>query len=355
MASRIIDKTKSALGIDKMDITITGHKVHSTGFGLMGLTWRAKPPSQEQSFSAMKAALDAGANFWNGGEFYGPPTANSLQLLNEYFTKYPGDADKIVISIKGGLRPGERAPDGSPENTSRSIEECIKVLDGKKKLDLWEGARVDPNTPIEITMREADKYVKSGKLGGIMLSECSANTIRRASKVTKVAAVEVEFSLWSTDVLDNGIAEACAELDIPIVAYSPLGRGFLTGQIRKLEDIPEDDLRRSMPRFSAENFPKNLKLVEELEKLAQRKGCTPGQVGLAWVKAQSAKPGMPTMIPIPGASSPERVKENMVDVDLSDNDLKEIDSLLASVPIEGGRYGGHAAALEFGDSPELKE
>ena len=355
MASKIIDKTKSALGMDKHQLKMVGEKIGSTGYGLMGLTWRANPPSQEQSFASMKAALDAGANFWNGGEIYGNPQRNSLHLLNEYFTKYPGDADKVVISIKGGLKVGEMAPDGSPENTARSIEECIKVLDGKKKLDLWESARVDPNTPIEITVREAEKYVKSGKLGGISLSECSANTIRRAAKETKIAAVEVEFSLWSTDILENGIAKTCAELDIPIVAYSPLGRGFLTGQIKKIEDIPEDDMRRHMPRFQPEHFDTNLKLVEELEKLAQKKGCTSGQIGLAWVKAQSGRPEMPTIIPIPGASSPERVEENTVDVELSENEIKEIDSLLEIAPISGGRYGGHAAALEAGDSPELKE
>jgi pyridoxine 4-dehydrogenase len=354
MAS-IIDKTKSALGMNKDDIKIAGGKVHSTGYGLMGLTWRAEPPSQEQAFSAMKAALDDGANFWNGGELYGPPQRNSLHLLNEYFTKYPEDAKKVVISIKGGLKPGEMAPDGSPENTRRSIEECLKVLDGKKKLDIWESARVDPNTPIEITMREAEKFVKSGQLGGISLSECSANTIRRAAKVTKIDAVEVEFSLWATEILENGIAQACAEFDIPIVAYSPLGRGFLTGQIRSPDDIPEGDFRKHVPRFQPGNFEKNLKLVDELEKLAKKKNCTPGQIGIAWVKAQSGRGGNPIIIPIPGATTPERVKENMVDVDLSENDIKEIDSLLASVQVEGGRYPEAASGLLFGDSPELKE
>ena len=129
----------------------------------------------------------------------------------------------------------------------------------------------------------------------------------------------------------------------------------MTGQIRHINDIPENDMRRHMPRFQPENFDKNLQLVTELEKIAKRKGCTPGQVGLAWVKAQGRKSDMPTIIPIPGATTPERVKENLVDIDLSENDIKEVDSLLASVEITGGRYGGHAAALEFGDTPELKE
>lgn len=354
MASKIIDKTKSALGMH--DVKLVGQKVGSTGYGLMGLTWRAEPPSQEQSFKAMKKALAEGANFWNGGEIYGAPQRNSLHLLKEYFEKYPEDADKVVISIKGGGPEGTAGGvDGSAENTRRSIDACLKVLDGKKKLDIWESARVDPKTPVEITMREAAKYVESGKMGGIAISECSANTIRRAAKVTKIAAVEVEFSLWSTEILTNGVAQACAELDIPIVAYSPLGRGFLTGQIKKPEDIPENDMRRHLERFFPENFDTNLKLVHELEKIAARKGCKPGQVGIAWVKAQGRKSDIPTIIPIPGATTEERIEENMVDVNLSESDLREIDELIASVTIKGDRYNDHMKALNFGDSPELKE
>ena len=353
MASKILDKAKSALG--QNDIKLAGHKVGTTGYGLMGLTWRAQPPTQSQSFAAMKKALAEGANFWNGGEIYGSPERNSLHLLNEYFTKYPEDAEKVVISIKSGVATGANGVDGGVENTKRSIEECLRVLDGKKKLDIWESARVDPKTPVEITMREAKKYVESGKLGGISLSECSADTIKRAAKVTKIASVEVEFSLWSTEILTNGVAAACAELDIPIVAYSPLGRGFLTGQIKKPEDIPEGDLRRHLERFFPENFDTNLKLVHELEKIAEKKGCKPGQVGIAWVKAQSGKKGMPTVIPIPGATTEERIAENMVDVSLSESEEKEIDELIKSVTIKGGRYNEHMNALNFGDSPPLKE
>lgn len=353
MASKILDKAKSAVGMN--DIKLTGTKIGTTGYGLMGLTWRANPPSQEQSFKAMKKALTEGANFWNGGEIYGSPDANSLQLLNAYFSKYPEDAEKVVISIKGGGTPGADGVDGGPENTKRSIDQCLKVLDGKKKLDIWESARVDPKTPIEITMRTAKEYIDSGKIGGVALSECAASTIRRAAKVVKISAVEVEFSLWSTEILENGVAKACAELDIPIVAYSPLGRGFLTGQIKSLDDIPKDDMRRHLERFFPENFDTNLKLVHELEKIAEKKGCKPGQVGLAWVKAQSGKNGMPTIIPIPGATTEERIEENMVDVSLSESDLKEVDELLKSVTIVGDRYNDHMKALNFGETPELKE
>lgn len=211
--------------------TISGTKIGPIGFGLMGLTLRATPLPQEQAFAAMKAALDAGANNWNGGEIYGVPEANSLQLLNAYFTKYPEDADKVVLSIKGGCEvggiPKGAHPNGTPENIKRSIDECLKVLDGKKFLNLFEAARVDPNVPIETTVKAIDEYVKAGKIGGISLSEVSAASIRKAAKVAKISAVEVEVSLWATDIFDNGIAETCAELGIPIFAYSPIGRGFL--------------------------------------------------------------------------------------------------------------------------------
>lgn len=351
----IIDKAKDALTQHNgKTYTLAGSPVGSTGFGLMGLTWRPNPVSQDQAFAAMKAALDNGANFFNGGELYGTPERNSLHLLREYFEKYPGDAKKVVLSIKGGLVKGGMKPDGSPENVRRSIDECLTQLAGTKKLDLFECARVDPQTPIEVTMRTADEYVQAGKLGGISLSECSAETIRRAAKVAKISAVEVEYSLWATEIQDNGVLKTCGELGIPIVAYSPLGRGFLTGQVKSRDDLAEDDHRRHLPRFSEENFPKNLDLIHQLEKLARRKGCTPGQIGVAWVKAQSERDGNPVIIPIPGATTVERVKENLVDVDLSENDLKEIDSILASTEIHGERYHGPTNALNFGDSPPEK-
>ena len=169
--------------------------------------------------------------------------------------------------------------------------------------------------------------------------------------MAKISAVEVEYSLWATEIQDNGVLKACGELGIPIVAYSPLGRGFLTGQVKSRDDLAEDDHRRHLPRFSEENFPKNLDLIHQLEKLAKRKGCTPGQIGVAWVKAQSERNGNPVIIPIPGATTVERVKENLVDVELSENDLKEIDSILASAEIHGERYHGPTNALNFGDSP----
>lgn len=172
------------------------------------------------AIKTMKTAVSNGAAFWNGGTFYGPSTANSLHLLKSYFTEYPEDAEKVVISIKGPIR-------GDKENVRRSVDECLRVLDGKKHLDIFECARVDPKTPVEETIEALAQYVKEGKLGGICLDGTKAEPIKRAAAVHKIACVEVEFSLFAREILENGVAETCAELEIPIVAYSPLGRGFL--------------------------------------------------------------------------------------------------------------------------------
>jgi pyridoxine 4-dehydrogenase len=290
----------------------------------------------------MRTALEGGANLWNGGQIYGTATQNSLQLLNEYFTKYPEDADKVVLSIKGGFDKGGLLdgghPDGSPENIRKSINGCLDVLDGKKFLDLFECARVDPRVPVEQQIEAIDEFVKAGKLGGISLSEVGEKTIRQAAKVAKISAVEVEFSLFSTDILTNGVAKACAELDIPIIAYSPIGRGFLTGELKKPEDLPENDMRRKFPRFQGENFYNNLKLVDEIKKIAEKKGATAGQIAIAWVKDFSHQPGMPTIIPIPGASSDKRVLENSKQIDLTKDEMDEIWKIISSFNVSGDRY-----------------
>ncbi|MCJ1394706.1 Pyridoxine 4-dehydrogenase [Xylographa bjoerkii] len=324
---------------------LIGKTVGATGFGLMGLTWRPNPCPEPQAYEAMRAALSHGANFWNGGEFYGPPERNSLQLLNRYFTKYPEDADKVVLSIKGNINPETHQPDGSEEGVRQSVDNCIKLLDGTKHLDIFECARVDPKIPIESTIEALAKLVEEGKITGISLSEVKESTIRRAAKVHQICAVEVELSMWETNVLTNGVAAACAELKIPLVAYSPLGRGFLTGDIKKLDDIPQDDMRRRFPRFSEENFPKNVDLVHKVEALAKQKECKPSQLALAWVRQLSERPGMPTIIPIPGATTEARVTENMGMVRLSNSDMKEIDKILESAIVEGHRYPSMAQGL----------
>lgn len=321
-------------------VQLLGKEVGPTGYGMMGLTWRAKPCSQEQAFEAMRESIQQGKVFWNAGEFYGTPEYNSLTLLDRYFSKYPEDADKIVLSVKGGLNVETHAPDNSPEGTRRTLDSCLRQLNGRKKLDIFEFARRDQNadmkTAFEIIQKE---YIETGKLGGISLSEVRAETIHEAVKVAKIVACEVELSLFSTDVLYNGVAEACAKYNIPLVAYSPMGRGFLTGQIKTFDDIPADSYLKINPRFQpGENFDNNIKLVHHVEELAKKKGCTSAQLALGWVRGLNGRPGMPTIIPIPGATTAERVKENAKVVELTDEDMAAIDKFLIGFKPLGRRY-----------------
>lgn len=177
----------------------------------------------------MRTALSRGANFWNGGQLYGTEERNSLHLLHNYFVKYPEDAGKVCISIKGGVNHATHEFMGDKSRLTKHVEECVKVLKGTCKIDCFELARVDKKVEIEETVSTLNDLKTVGKIGGISLSEVSAETIRRAAKVAKIDAVEVEVSLYTTDIFENGVAKACAELDIPVVAYSPLGRGFLVG------------------------------------------------------------------------------------------------------------------------------
>jgi pyridoxine 4-dehydrogenase len=186
----------------------------------------------------MKTALDRGANIWNGADFYGTPDANSLHLLNRYFTKYPEDADRVVICIKSGVSITGIATfhiDCSPDAMRKSVENANKILDGKKFLDIFGPARVDPKVPIETTVEGLGQLVKEGKVGGIQLSEVSADTVRRSSKVHKIDMVEAEVSLWATDIFSNGVAETCGELGIVVLGHTPLAAGMLSGKIEKLE------------------------------------------------------------------------------------------------------------------------
>ncbi|OGM43922.1 aldo/keto reductase [Aspergillus bombycis] len=321
---------------------IVGKEVGPIGFGLMGLTWRATPPSQQQAFEAMRAAIHSGSNCWNGAEFYGPPDYNSLVLLERYLEKYPEDADKIILNIKGGINPQTHQVDASPENTRRSLDDCIAQLKGRKqKIDIFEFGRRDPTVPMDVIFDLIDKeYVQTGKIGGIGLSEVRAETIHEAVKHTKVVAVEAELSLFTTDILENGVAAACAQYGIPIVAYSPIGRGMLTGQFKKFDDLPKDSLLFSFnfPRFQQGNFEKNLHLVEKVEEMAKKKDCTPAQLAINWTRMLSRRPGMPTIIPIPGATTAERVKENSQLIDITDEEMAEIDAILVKFTPAGGRY-----------------
>ncbi|OKL59833.1 hypothetical protein UA08_04463 [Talaromyces atroroseus] len=318
---------------------VLGKQVGPTGYGTMRMTWNPTPPSKETCFETLNTAIELGANLWNAGELYGTPEYNSCHLLQAYFEKYPQNADKVVLSIKGANLPGQLTPDGSEENIRRSVDECLRNLKGTKSIDIFECARQDPKTTVEQSVTILAKLVKEGKIKGIGLSEVDAETIRRAHKVHPIAAVEVELSLWSLDIFENGVATTCAELGIPVIAYSPLGRGALTGEIASLTDIPEGDFRRLVPKFQGSNFESNLKLIKEIVSLAKRKGVAPAQIALAWVRTLSNKPGLPTIIPIPGGTTKDKVTQNTQGVQtLTDEEMAEIDSILKGHEVKGTRY-----------------
>ncbi|KAF5619710.1 aldo keto reductase [Fusarium sp. NRRL 52700] len=316
---------------------ILGKQVGPIGFGLMGLT--ARPLPDEDAFAAIRTALDSGCNWLNGGEFYGPPDANSLALMRRYLEKYPADADRIVLTIKGGLGPNY-VPLGTKENIRRSIDDCIETLGPVGRIASFEIGRKDPNVDYEEdTLAAISESVKDGKIDGISCSELNANTLRSAAKKFKITALEIELSLFTTDPLTNGLLEVCGELDIPVLAYSPLGRGFLGGQIRSVEDLPVNDMRAKIhPRWQGDNFRKNVQLVDDIEALAKKKGCTVSQIAINWLLSLSRRPGMPTIVPIPGSTKPDRIRENATIIDLTEADLRDIDTLLASFTPAGDRY-----------------
>ncbi|PKK45431.1 hypothetical protein CI102_10011 [Trichoderma harzianum] len=203
-----------------------GKEIGPIGFGLMGLTWRQDPPPLEDAIAVMKAAVDNGLTMWNGGEFYGTPEYNSMTIIKAYFTKYPEDAEKVVLVMKGGIDFKARKPDGSPEGIRRSLDNILEQIGGVKKVDAFNCARRDPEYPLSVTFGVIQKeYIDTGKISAIALSECGVDTINEAAAVTKIAAAEIELSMFSPDVLNNGIAAACKKHDIPIIAYSPIGKG----------------------------------------------------------------------------------------------------------------------------------
>ena len=286
----------------------------------------------------MRAALDAGANFWNGGEFYGPEDNNSLVLLEKYFARYPEDAEKVVLSIKGGMdRPNTFKADSSRTNVRRSALDCKSQLNGRKTIDLFEVGRQDRVTPWETTVDAFNELISEGAFGHISLSEVTAETVHRVAKIAKVEACEEELSLFTPEILTDGVAAACAEHDIPIVAYSPMSRGLLTGKLRSQEDLGRVEKR--FPRFSPENMAKNLELVDEVAAYADKKGCTTAQLAINWARCQSLRPGMPkTFLPIPGGTTAEKVLENLKVVDLTIEDLDALDAIRAKFKVLGGRY-----------------
>ncbi|KAI0304549.1 aldo/keto reductase [Russula brevipes] len=314
--------------------------VAKVAHGLMMMTWKPTPVPDEEAFAAIKAGIDAlpaGVKmFLNSGEFYGQGlTTANLELLARFFETYPEYADRTFLSVKGGLVPGQLAVDGSRENLRRSVDAILKALRGTKKLDLFEPARRDSNYEIEHYAEVLNEMVKEGKFDYIGLSEVNAETVRRAHKVMPVAAVEIEVSLQAYEQQAKDVIATCNELGIALVAYSPLGNGLLTGQIKNLLDFEEGDFRRSYSRFQDGNIGHNLRLVDTLSAIANRKGITLAQLCIAWVGALGDN-----VIPLPGSSHAKRTLENLRagNVELSTEDLGEIAQLLEKYPRKGARY-----------------
>jgi pyridoxine 4-dehydrogenase len=329
-------------------VKINETDVGQLGFGLMGLTWRPQQTSDEVAFPLLRKAIEQGCTFWNSGEFYGAPEPTlNLQLLNRYFKKYPEDRSKVILSVKGCLDVKTLKQDSSAEGVRKSVENSVNVLGSP--IDLFEPARIDKSRPIADVVHDFETLIKEGKIKSIGLSEASAETINNAAEAGKIAAVEQEYSLWATEIETNGVVEALKKHKIPLVAYSPLGRGFLTGQIKSRDDLAEDDMRRNWDRFSEENFDTNLVLVKELEKIAQAKNCEPSQLAIAWVLAQQSVLGI-EIVPIPGCTSEARLLENCKGrkVTLTEAELKQIRDLLDKTTIKGGRYNKHMEGTLFG-------
>ncbi|QPG75119.1 hypothetical protein FOA43_002462 [Brettanomyces nanus] len=313
-----------------------------TGYGLMSLTWRPTPLSQQQCFDVINYALDQGVTFFNSGEFYGnnDDKVAGLKLLKAYFEKYPENRARMTICVKGSCRLDTMMPDNSKEYLVESVENiCSFFPDGK--LDLFEPARLDLVHPIEETITNLVSLVNSGKIGGIALSEVSADSIRRAYKVfPHISYVEEEFSMMSTTILHDGVNDACRDLGIPIVAYSPLGRGYLTGTVKSMSDIPQGDIRRYLGRFNSDEILKaNFSLVELVGKMAKKKNVTEAQIALAWIRKHNQFPEKyATYIPIPSASTVLRMKENLEVIELTDEEFDELNKGIEGIEVKGWRY-----------------
>jgi len=319
-----------------------GPAVSSLGLGCMGMSWAYGPTDDSQSIGVLHRYLELGGNFLDTAEIYGPFT--NEELVGKFLREVPRDG--VVVATKFGFRIDpdgtRRGPDSSPANVRRAVESSLKRL-GIDVIDLYYQHRVDPGVPIEETVGAMAELVKTGKVRYLGLSEAGPETLRRACKVHPIAALQSEYSLWTRDVEANGVLAACRELGITFVPYSPLGRGFLTGAIKKIEDLDASDWRRSnYPRFQEEALQANLKLAAGLQALAAEKGITAAQLALAWVLAQGED-----MVPIPGTKRVRYLEDNMgaLSVKLTDADLKKISAKLAEVQIIGERYTPEMMAL----------
>ena len=319
--------------------------VSALGLGCMGMSHAYGPSSDETAaIDTLHRAVDLGITLFDTAEVYGP-FSNEL-LVGKALKPM---RDKVAIATKFGFRIDPAKPsaemitgtDSRPENVRAVAEASLKRL-GIEVIDLYYQHRVDPAVPIEDTVGAMADLVREGKVKALGLSEAGSETIRKAHAVHPIAAVQSEYSLWTRDVEENGVLETCRTLGIGFVPFSPLGRGVLTGALKKLDGLADDDFRRSLPRFAAENFDANLALVALLEEMAAEKGVAPAQLALAWVLAQGD-----FIVPIPGASKVPHLEQNAAaaEIVLTREETTRLGDLLSPAKVAGGRYSQRMASM----------
>ncbi|CAA9270309.1 MAG: Oxidoreductase, aldo/keto reductase family [uncultured Blastococcus sp.] len=312
--------------------------VPAQGLGCMGMSEFYGSGDQAEAERTIHRAIDLGVTFVDTADMYGPFT--NERLVGQAIA---GRRDEVVLATKFGNERGEdgsfRGINGRPDYVRRACDASLQRL-GVDVIDLYYQHRVDTTVPVEETWGAIHELVEAGKVRAAGISEASPETIRRAHAVQPVTAVQTEYSLWTRDPEENGVLATCAELGIGFVAYSPLGRGFLSGQIRSMDDLAPDDFRRHNPRFQGEAFEQNLRLVDRVREIADEKGVTAGQLALAWVMAQSDRGGNPAIVPIPGTKRVAYLEENAAatDVDLTDSDLTRLDEAAPIGAAQGDRY-----------------